>query len=100
MTIDEQSVNAMIPKRTFGVSGESSANAPPAQPFGTPASRPAATELVAVLRKRRRVCFMGSVPLESKLIGRHRVGEAIGFARSRILQKSSRKNVRIAARKR
>ena len=36
MTIDEQSVSAMMPMRTFGVSGPSCAYAPPAQPAAIP----------------------------------------------------------------
>src|SRR5262245_36337842 len=36
MTIGEQSVSAIIPKRMFGVSGESSAYAPPTHPPGRP----------------------------------------------------------------
>src|SRR5437016_232670 len=54
ITIDEQSVSAMIPKRTFGVSGESSANAPPAQPRGTPASVAATIDWPVFLRNCRR----------------------------------------------
>src|SRR5262249_13310326 len=54
ITIDEQSVSAMMPKRTFGVSGESSENAPPAQPRGTPASVTAASDWPVFLRNVRR----------------------------------------------
>ena len=37
ITIDEQSVRAMMPNRILGVSGPSAAYAPPTQPFGIPA---------------------------------------------------------------
>src|SRR5258705_5851615 len=42
ITIDEQSVRAMMPILTFGVSGPSAAYTPPAQPVGNPASSAAA----------------------------------------------------------
>src|SRR5437899_2057440 len=42
ITIDEQSVRAMMPILTFGVSGPSAAYTPPAQPVGSPAKRAAA----------------------------------------------------------
>ena len=52
ITIDEQSVSAMMPMRTFGVSGASDAYAVPRQPSGTPASSAAAA---VVFTKSRRV---------------------------------------------
>src|SRR3989442_13118404 len=52
ITIDEQSVSAMMPTRTFGVSGASDAYAVPRQPIGTPASSAAAP---VVFTKSRRV---------------------------------------------
>ena len=43
MTIGEQSVSAMMPKRTVGDSGESSAYTEPIQPEGRPARSDPAT---------------------------------------------------------
>jgi hypothetical protein len=45
MTIDAQSVSAMIPKRICGVSGPSAAHAPPTQPRGMPASSAATADV-------------------------------------------------------
>jgi hypothetical protein len=61
MTIDEQSVSAMIPMRTFGVSGASDAYTPPAQPAGTPAVSAAAA--LTFKNSRRLACL---IPLPSK----------------------------------
>src|SRR5262245_55956634 len=38
ITIEEQSVRAIMPNRILGVSGPSAAYAPPTQPFGIPAN--------------------------------------------------------------
>ena len=56
----------MIPKRTFLVSGESSAYTPPAQPFGTPETRTAAADPPAALINLRREIFI-SGPIEPPL---------------------------------
>src|SRR5262245_24108867 len=45
MTIDEQSVRAMMPIRTLGYSGASAAYTPPNQPAGTPARTAAAADV-------------------------------------------------------
>src|SRR5689334_10422953 len=59
MTIGEQSVSAIIPKRMFGVSGESSAYAPPTHPAGTPFINVAAPlTATAVFRNLRRVVLV------------------------------------------
>src|SRR5205823_3608263 len=62
MTIGAQSVSAIMPKRMFGVSGESSAYTLPVQPAGSPfISVAALLAATALLRKRRRdVLFIGS----------------------------------------
>jgi hypothetical protein len=57
MTIDEQSVRAMMPNRTFGVSGESSGYTGPAQPFGRQAARDAST-VPPVFRNFLRLLFI------------------------------------------
>src|SRR6185503_13192481 len=54
ITIGEQSVSAMIPKRMVFVSGESSAYALPTHPAGSPSIRPAAVEPAAVRKNVRR----------------------------------------------
>ena len=59
ITIDEQSVSAMMPILTFGVSGPSAAYTPPAQPAGTPASSAAA---LVVSRNCRRVRCTDHLP--------------------------------------
>src|SRR5713226_9484263 len=46
ITIDEQSVNAIMPNRTDLVSGESSAYAPPTHPAGSPAIKPFSADLL------------------------------------------------------
>src|SRR6266850_1893597 len=56
MTIGEQSVSAMIPRRMSGVSGASLASVPPAQPRGgAPRSERAPTPLAVAARNRRRL---------------------------------------------
>src|SRR6266446_343700 len=61
MTSDEQSVSAMMPMRTSGVSGASDAYTSPAQPCGNPASSRASPVCPVRVRKARRVgCGMAS----------------------------------------
>src|SRR6266851_7996093 len=55
MTSDEQSVSAMMPMRTLGVSGASDAYTAPAQPCGNPASSRASPVCPVRLRNARRV---------------------------------------------
>src|SRR4030095_13985543 len=95
ITIEEQSVRAIMTKRTLGDSGESSAYAPPAHPLGTPPNTPARTELVAVSRNLRRVTFMCAAS-ELEKIGDHDISKVIGLARCRILQKRARKQMRVS----
>src|SRR5262245_47053377 len=61
MTSDEQSVSAMMPIRTLGVSGASDAYTSPAQPCGNPASNRASPVCPVRVRNTRRVgCGMVS----------------------------------------
>src|SRR5215471_8534834 len=61
MTSDEQSVRAMMPMRTLGVSGASDAYTSPAQPCGNPASNRASPVWPVCARNARRVdCGMAS----------------------------------------
>src|SRR5262249_9402731 len=61
MTSDEQSVSAMMPMRTLGVSGASDAYTSPAQPRGKPASNRASPVWPVRARNARRVgCGMAS----------------------------------------
>src|SRR2546427_2943724 len=61
MTSDEQSVSAMMPMRTLGVSGASDAYTSPAQPRGNPASSRARPVCPVRARNARRVgCGMAS----------------------------------------
>src|SRR4051812_30123113 len=92
MTIDEQSVNAMMPKRTFGDSGESSAYAGPAQPLGTPASSPAAREPAVVVKNLRRVNFI-DVPPPLELVRNHCVRKVVCLSGRRVLQECAREQV-------
>jgi len=62
ITIDEQSVRAMMPILTFGASGPSPPYRPPAQPPGTPARSAAAL----VLRNSRRVTSTQFLPEQTK----------------------------------
>src|SRR6185503_17632517 len=59
ITIDEQSVSAMMPIRTLGVSGPSAAYTPPAQFAGSPARSAAA---LVVCRNVRRVTRTDHLP--------------------------------------
>src|SRR5262250_2210357 len=57
ITIEEQSVRAMMPNRILGVSGPSAAYAPPTQPLGIPANNNP-SEVPESFRKSRRLnCF-------------------------------------------
>src|SRR5262249_11137674 len=88
------SVSAMIPSRTFGVSGVSSGYAPPAQPRGTPARTVASIELPVVLRNCRRECFMNVRSLLQGVRDNH-VREVVRLVRGSIFGKRTGKNVRI-----
>src|SRR6266850_4026710 len=63
MTIDEQSVSAMMPMRILGVSGASEAHAPPLHRAGTPASSAVATDAP---RNSRRLSRIRSPPPENR----------------------------------
>src|SRR5215813_3710306 len=61
MTSDEQSVSAMMPMRTLGVSGASDAYTSPAQPCGNPARSRASPVCPVRAKNARRVgCGMAS----------------------------------------
>src|SRR4029453_18408334 len=93
MTIGAQSVRAMMPKRTSGVSGPSAAKAPPTQPRGTPNRSIAAVDVPAALMKLRLVvCVFISTSLllvRQEHIGRHHEGASVGLARGRLLEEGA-----------
>src|SRR5262245_61692858 len=93
--MDEQSVSAMMPKRTWGVSGESSAYSPTAHPLGTPPRTLAIREPVVVLRNLRRVTFINAAS-ELEEIGDHQVRKVECLARCRIFQECPRKDMSIS----
>src|SRR3990170_1667127 len=101
MTIGAQSVRAMMPKRTFGVSGPSAAKTPPTQPRGNPDMSNAAVDVPAALMNVRRVVcvFISRLLLvRQEHIGRHHEGAAVGLARRCLFEEGAGNEMRVTRR--
>src|SRR5204863_9455772 len=86
---EEQSVSAMMPKRTVLVSGESSAYAPPTQPAGSPAISPFSADLLEIFD-------LVEIFIMSESIPEHDVREVVILSLRSLVQKFTGEQVRKA----
>src|SRR4029453_6194780 len=91
-----QSVRAMMPKRMFGVSGASDAEAPPTQPAGVPAKSAAAVDVPVLTKVRREILFISF--LRQKHVRRHHERTAVGLSRCRFFENRTSEQMGIASR--